>query len=61
MIGSMMFSRSLTWWVEITIVESSEVYFIIALRNCVFEGMSRPFVGSSMNMYLQPQANAKEI
>ena len=35
---------------EITTVASSEVYCIKALRNCDFDGISRPFVGSSIRI-----------
>ena len=48
MMGSMIFSRSRTWWVEMMRVESSEVYFVTAFLNCALEGMSRPLVGSSI-------------
>ena len=56
-----MFSRSLTWWVEMRMTESSRVYFVTAFLNCAFEGMSRPFVGSSMNRYFVLHASAKAM
>ena len=57
--GSITFSRSRTWCVEITSVAFSSVYFSTAERNCALDGMSRPLVGSSMKRYLVLQARQK--
>ncbi|EJX05415.1 hypothetical protein EVA_06478 [gut metagenome] len=51
-------STSWTWWVEMMSVVSSDKFFATTWRKILFEGMSRPLVGSSISNHSVPAARA---